>query len=92
MTKLQELGIQCLKANVEFRKYVDSEEGKTYLKEKMLKEYGIEMDGSSYIMGWTGLDFSGIINGEKKSFSYDPTQDTLYCGMFDKKKVEKLNP
>lgn len=91
MNKLQELGIQCLKANIEFRKYVDSKEGKTYLREKMLKEYGVEMDGSSYIMGWTDLDFSGIINGERKSFSYDPTEDTLYCGMFDKKKVEKLN-
>ncbi len=91
MTKLQELGIQCLEANVEFREYVDSEEGKAYLKEKIFKEYGIEMDGSSYIMGHVHLDFSGIINGEKKSFSYNPTNDTLYCGMLDPKKVEKLN-
>ena len=92
MTKLQELGIQCLKANEEFHEYVNSEEGKTCLREKMLKEYGIEMDGSSYVMGWTRFDFSGTVNGEKKYFSYSPAQDTLYCGMFNAKKIEKLNP
>lgn len=90
MTKLQELGIQCSSANIEFRKYVDSEEGKTYLREKILKEYGIEMDGSSSVMGWTRLYFSGIINGEKEYFSYDPIQDILYYEYKDKK-VEKLN-
>ena len=49
MTKLQELGIQCLKANEEFHEYVNSEEGKTCLREKMLKEYYEKVERESTV-------------------------------------------